>query len=77
MSAKINSQIAKSAVARYGKNPRGKKRDNESFEFMVGAWAALEAAGLEKEAGHLGVVLSMLIAPRGFAEIERIAKLVS
>jgi aromatic ring hydroxylase len=51
---------------------KGKKRDIEAFQFMVGAASALEAIG-HPEAEHVKTCVQFIISFRGYAEVARIA----
>jgi len=51
----------------------GKRREELSFEFLMGAAAALQEVD-HPETQHVVQVAALLIAPRGFAEIKRIAE---
>jgi len=53
-------------------NLKGKKRDDMALDYWVGAARAAEALGHEEEAAHLRTVAVMLIATRGYSEVERI-----
>lgn len=76
MSAQINSRICANFVSRAEyQGYKGKKRNDAGMDFIAGAVAALEAMGHDSEAKHLLMVASMIVAPRGYGEIERLAAL--
>jgi hypothetical protein len=76
MSKDVNKAICQQFISRSkALGYKGKKRDAAAMDFLCGAWAALEAAGRTEEAQHLGAVATMLIAPRGYSEVEAIAAL--
>lgn len=52
---------------------RGKKRDEATAAFWVGAWSALVEVDHDA-AAWVGRVTQLLILTRGFAEVERIVR---
>lgn len=51
---------------------KGKARDKAALSFMAGAAMALHEAN-HPEASHMVNCVGLIIAPRGYREIERIA----
>lgn len=75
MSKEINDKIALAFKARAEMlGYKGKKRDDAALDYITGAMVGLYLAGKPVEADHLGVVAAMVIAPRGFREVERMAE---
>ena len=52
---------------------RGKKRDDATLDFFVGAVNALYLAGKKKDADHIATVTAMILQTRGFDEVARLA----
>lgn len=52
---------------------KGKARDTAAIEFMVGAFAALEASK-HPEANHVGTYTQLAICTRGYSEVKRVAE---
>lgn len=75
MSKALNDAIFRACADRMVcQGLRGKRRDNATLDFLAGAIAGLYAMDKRDEANHLSMVAAMIIAPRGFAEIERLIR---
>jgi Asp-tRNA(Asn)/Glu-tRNA(Gln) amidotransferase B subunit len=53
---------------------KGKKRETAAMDYFVGAVAGAKLAGKEDFAEHIGRWVVMLLRPRGYSEVERLAK---
>lgn len=53
-------------------NLKGKKRDEQAIEFLVGAATALQVSN-HPEANHVLNCVAIIICVRGYAEVKRIA----
>lgn len=53
---------------------RGKRRDDFGMDYLIAAHATLEMTGQTEAAEHFGRVIAMIIATRGFAEVEHLAR---
>jgi hypothetical protein len=67
----IIQKIAKNCVAAVG-DLKGKKRDEMTIAYWLGAWASLQAVDHEN-AEWVGRVTTLLIATRGYSEALRMA----
>lgn len=82
MSQTFNQTVMKDFVRRsQALGYKGKKRNDAAIDFLAGAIAALEALKANRGnqtvaelSNHLCAVTAMLIAPRGYAEVERMAE---
>lgn len=81
MSQELNNHLAYECRNRMRQlNVKGKKCADEALSFMVGAYAALQLvaaqrqdAEMKTDADHLARVLTMIVAVRGYSEIEKMA----
>ena len=63
-------QLAETCAIQCG-TLKGKKRDEMAVAFWLGAWSALHAVG-HRDAKWVGRVTTLLIATRGFSEVQGI-----
>lgn len=75
MSKTINDKLCALAMHRAEvMGYKGKRRDDFVLDYISGAVSAMYLTGATLDAGHLGIVAQMIIAPRGHREVASMAK---
>lgn len=71
----IVRELAQSFVSRStSQGLKGKQRHHDAVTFFVGASLAFNASGDEEAYKHISTITAMLIVPRGYSEVERLAQ---